>query len=89
MTRRCKSTRSRDGTRGGTLSGCVPGWKSRFCKPSQFPETECSLRSIACDLSEESEWVPKFVRKVYAANFLNDLDIAEPNVLLEPLSRVG
>jgi 2-hydroxychromene-2-carboxylate isomerase len=35
---------------------------------------------------EEKEWVPNFVRNVYAANFAEDLDIAEPTVLLKCLS---
>jgi 2-hydroxychromene-2-carboxylate isomerase len=33
-------------------------------------------------MSEENEWLPEFVRKVFAANFTQDLDIAEPSVLL-------
>ena len=56
-----------------------------FRKPSQFPRSGVLAARIAC-VSEESEWVPKFVRKVYAANFVNDLDIAEPNVLLNCLA---
>jgi 2-hydroxychromene-2-carboxylate isomerase len=56
-----------------------------FRKPSQFPRNGLLAARIAC-VSEEKEWVPKFARKVYAANFAGDLDIAEPAVLLKCLS---
>jgi 2-hydroxychromene-2-carboxylate isomerase len=52
-----------------------------FRKPSQFPRNGLLAARIAC-MSEENEWLPEFVRKVFAANFAQDLDIAEPNVLL-------
>ena len=56
-----------------------------FRKPSQFPRNGLLAARIAC-VSEEKEWVPKFVRNVYATNFAEDLDIAEPTVLLKCLS---
>ena len=56
-----------------------------FRKPSQFPRNGLLAARIAC-VSEEKEWVPKFARNVYAANFAEDLDIAEPAVLLKCLS---
>ena len=56
-----------------------------FRKPSQFPRNGLLAARIAC-VSEEKEWIPRFARKVYAANFAEDLDIAEPAVLLKCLS---
>jgi 2-hydroxychromene-2-carboxylate isomerase len=56
-----------------------------FRKPSQFPRNGLLAARIAC-VFEEKEWVPNFVRNVYAANFAEDLDIAEPTVLLKCLS---
>ena len=58
-----------------------------FRKPSQFPRNGLLAARIAC-ISEENEWLPEFVRKVFVANFAQDLDIAEPNVLLECLDRL-
>jgi 2-hydroxychromene-2-carboxylate isomerase len=66
------------------LERLCAGLKIPFRKPSTFPRNGVLAARIAC-ISEESEWLPKFVRKVYAANFVNDLEIAEPNVLLNCL----
>jgi 2-hydroxychromene-2-carboxylate isomerase len=56
-----------------------------FRKPSEFPRRSLLATRIAC-AGEENEWVPEFSRRVYSANFADDLDISEPAVLLKCLS---
>lgn len=59
-----------------------------FRKPSLFPRNSLLAARIAC-MSEEKEWLPEFVRRVFAANFVHDLDIAEPTVLLDCLNGLA
>jgi 2-hydroxychromene-2-carboxylate isomerase len=54
-----------------------------FRRPSQFPRNGLPAARIAC--LAEADWIAKFVGKVYTANFAEDLDIAEPSVLLKCL----
>jgi 2-hydroxychromene-2-carboxylate isomerase len=54
-----------------------------FRRPSQFPRNGLTAARIACLASPD--WVANFVRNVYSANFAQDLDIAEPAVLLSCL----
>lgn len=56
-----------------------------FRKPSEFPRRSLLATRIAC-ADEDSEWTREFARRVYKANFAEDLDIAEPAVLLNCLS---
>jgi 2-hydroxychromene-2-carboxylate isomerase len=56
-----------------------------FRKPSEFPRRSLLATRVACAL-EDPDWLPEFARRVYAANFADDRDIAEPAVLLECLS---
>ena len=56
-----------------------------FRKPSEFPRRGLLATRIACG-GGENDWVPEFVRRVYTANFAEDLDIAEPGALLNCLS---
>lgn len=56
-----------------------------FCKPSEFPRRGLLATRIAC-AGEENAWVLEFVHRVYTANFVEDLDIAETSVLLNCLS---
>jgi 2-hydroxychromene-2-carboxylate isomerase len=56
-----------------------------FRKPSQFPRRSLLATRIAC-AGAENEWVAEFARKVYSANFAEDLDIGQPGVLLDCLS---
>jgi 2-hydroxychromene-2-carboxylate isomerase len=55
-----------------------------FRKPSKFPRNGVLASRVAC-VSEGKEWLPQFARKVYAANFAGDLDIAQADVLLNCL----
>lgn len=57
----------------------------RFCKPREFPRNSLLATRIA-STSEDTAWLPEFARRVYAANFADDRDIAESAVLLACLS---
>lgn len=57
----------------------------RFRKPREFPRNSLLATRIA-SAGEDTAWLPEFARRVYAANFADDRDIAEPAVLLECLS---
>lgn len=56
-----------------------------FRKPSEFPRRSLLATRIGC-AAEAKDWLPEFVRRVYLANFAEDLDIAEPGVLLNCLN---
>jgi 2-hydroxychromene-2-carboxylate isomerase len=58
-----------------------------FRRPSAFPRRSLLATRIAC-AGEGEGWLPKFVRRVYTANFAEDLDISEPGVLLGCLSGI-
>jgi len=70
------------------LERLCAGLRLTFRKASQFPRNGLLAARIAC-VSEKNEWLPEFVRKVFAANFAQDLDIAEPNVLLDCLNGLA
>ena len=59
-----------------------------FRRPTQFPRNGLLAARVAvAGLAEP--WVPPFVREVYRANFVEDRDIADPQVLSELLQRVS
>jgi 2-hydroxychromene-2-carboxylate isomerase len=57
-------------------------------RPSQFPRGSLLAARIACRFADEP-WIGEFVRRVYSANFVRDLDISSPFVVGEILSQVG
>ena len=57
-------------------------------RPSQFPRGSMLAARIACRFADEP-WVGEFVRRVYSANFADDLDIASPFVIGKVLSDMG
>lgn len=57
-------------------------------KPSQFPRGSLLAARIVCRFADEP-WIGEFVRRVYTANFVRDLDISSPFVIGEILSQVG
>jgi 2-hydroxychromene-2-carboxylate isomerase len=57
-------------------------------KPSQFPRGSLLAARIACRFADEP-WIGEFVRRIYAANFVRDLDISSPFVVGEILSQLG
>jgi 2-hydroxychromene-2-carboxylate isomerase len=65
------------------LERLCAGLELPFRKPSQFPRNSLPAARIAC--LAEADWIAKFIRKVYTANFAEDLDIAQPTVLLNCL----
>ncbi|HEY6560393.1 MAG TPA: 2-hydroxychromene-2-carboxylate isomerase [Polyangiaceae bacterium] len=52
----------------------------RWQKPSQFPRNGLLAARLVC-AAGDSEWLPELVRRVYTANFADDQDIAQPEVL--------
>lgn len=51
-----------------------------YKKPSAFPRNGLKAARVVCSHSKE-EWVPSFIRSVYAANFEQDLDISSEEAL--------
>ena len=52
-----------------------------FRKPTEFPRRSLLATRIAC-AGQETDWIAEFARRVYTANFAEDLDVAKPAVLL-------
>jgi 2-hydroxychromene-2-carboxylate isomerase len=57
-------------------------------RPSQFPRGSLLAARIACRFADEP-WIGEFVRRVYSANFVRDIDISSPFVIGEILSQIG
>jgi len=59
-----------------------------FRRPSQFPRNGLLAARIACRFAD-AFWLPEFIRSVYTANFADDLDIADPEVIARCIDVVG
>lgn len=59
-----------------------------FRQPTQFPRNGLLAARIACAGLDEP-WMPRFVRLVYEANFAEDRDISQPDILADLLAVVG
>jgi 2-hydroxychromene-2-carboxylate isomerase len=59
-----------------------------FRRPSTFPRNGLAAARIATG-GADAAWLPAFVRAVYAANFADDRDIADPAVLAQLLAQAG
>lgn len=59
-----------------------------FHRPGQFPRNGLLAGRVAC-LYQESPWIADFVQAVYQANFVHDLDIADPVVVADVLHQLG
>lgn len=59
-----------------------------FSRPSVFPRNGLLAARISCAFTGAA-WVPAFVRAVYRANFVDDLDIADEAVLAQCLVFAG
>jgi len=57
-------------------------------RPSRFPRNSLLAARLACRSSSEP-WLPEFVRRVYLANFAEDGDISDPQVLQRILEALG
>jgi 2-hydroxychromene-2-carboxylate isomerase len=49
-------------------------------RPSRFPRGSLLAARLACRFDSES-WMPEFARSVYRANFAEDRDISQPEVI--------
>lgn len=59
-----------------------------FHWPSVFPRNGLLAARVACRFAE-APWLPGFVRTVYSANFAEDRDIADPEVIKDCLVSSG
>lgn len=59
-----------------------------FRRPSQFPRVAVLPSRIAL-IGREAGWCPEFSRRVYEANYANDLDIASEDVMKKILKDMG
>jgi 2-hydroxychromene-2-carboxylate isomerase len=62
-----------------------------FRRPSRFPRNGLLAARVAC-LHEEAAWMPEFARAVYRANFAEDREISDPDLirgLLEGMNLDG
>ena len=56
-------------------------------QPSVFPRNGLLAARVAC-VGHDAAWLPGFARNVYTANFARDLDISQPEVLLDCLASL-
>lgn len=56
--------------------------------PTQFPRNSLLAARVAT-VGLEDGWTPAFTRAVYQANFVDDLDISDPAVLVPLIAGVG
>lgn len=59
-----------------------------FKRPSDFPRGSLLAARVACAF-DDAPWVGAFIRKVYHANFARDLDVSQPQVIVELLTDLG
>lgn len=57
-------------------------------RPSVFPRNGLLAARVACNYSGEP-WAPGFVRAIYRANFVEDLDISSPDIVARCLTELG
>ena len=59
-----------------------------FKRPSKFPRSGLRAARVVC-ANDDAEWMPKFVREVFSANFAEDRDIGERAVIADILASQG
>jgi 2-hydroxychromene-2-carboxylate isomerase len=59
-----------------------------FRRPSRFPRNGLLAARVACCFDKEP-WLPDFVRAVYRANFAEDADIADVDVISACIAGTG
>ena len=57
-------------------------------RPSRFPRNGLLAARVACGHAGEP-WLPSFVRAVYRANFAEDREISDPEVIADCLGSIG
>jgi 2-hydroxychromene-2-carboxylate isomerase len=70
------------------LERICAGLRLPLKRPSVFPRSGLLAARLACRFAAEP-WLPAFVRQVYAANFAEDRDISDPDVIAAVLERIG
>lgn len=60
----------------------------KFQKPTVFPRNGLLPARICCSYAT-ARWLPVFIREVYNANFVNDQDISQEEVVIECLADLG
>ena len=70
------------------VSRLCEGYGLPFRRPSVFPRNGLLAARVAC-AGQEQAWAPEFVRATFAANFAQDLDIADPEILAGILQTLG
>lgn len=58
-----------------------------FRKPSLFPRNGLAAARIVC-ANEDAKWIAEFTRNVFTANFAQDRDIANQEVLCDCLEKL-
>lgn len=59
-----------------------------YFKPSRFPQNSVLAARIAC-WYEDAQWLSGFVTAVFQSNFVQDKNIADPEVVSQILSDLG
>ena len=72
---------------GGIWSASAPIWNCPSADPVDSRNAGVLAARIACRFASEP-WLPDFVRAVFRANFAEDQDIAQPEVLEQCLNRL-
>jgi 2-hydroxychromene-2-carboxylate isomerase len=62
------------------LERLCAGYGFEMRRPSKFPRGSLLAARLACRFDTES-WMPEFVRRVYRANFVEDRDIGQAEVI--------
>jgi 2-hydroxychromene-2-carboxylate isomerase len=57
-------------------------------RPSRFPRNGLLPARVAC-LGSTERWCPEFTRRVYHANFAEDLEVSDPEIVASILEAVG
>lgn len=56
-------------------------------RPSRFPRNGLLAARVAC-ANESAHWLPEFARRVYVANFAEDREISDPEVIASILASL-
>lgn len=59
-----------------------------FRRPTVFPRNGLLAARIACQ-GQQDRWLPAFVRAVFAANFADDREISDPDVMRAIIESLG
>lgn len=59
-----------------------------YTRPSQFPRNGLLAARIVC-FFEDAPWLADFIRAIFSANFVHDLDIASARVIASCLEEIG